>query len=275
MTNDSLEHVLTVARAVAEEAGKVVLEGWRAGGEVRKKGTIDLVTDHDLASEEVIRGRLSDAFPHHHIVAEEQQATHSSEAEQAGPVWYVDPLDGTTNFAHGHPFFSVSLGLFDGAEGLVGVVAAPALGLTWSAARGHGAWRNRARCHVSATPSLGDALCATGFPYDKWTNPDHNVAELDAFLTRTHGVRRGGSAAIDLAMVADGTFDLYWEKGLSPWDMAAGAVLVSEAAGTLSDYDGSPGDPRTGRLVATNGHLHQATLDVLARARRAPPHSDS
>jgi myo-inositol-1(or 4)-monophosphatase len=182
----------------------------------------------------------------------------------------VDPLDGTTNFAHGHPVFAVSMGLYAGREGLVGVVAAPAMGVTWWAARGHGCFRNGVPCRVTNTDALGDALCATGFPYDKWTNPDHNVRELDAFLTRTHGVRRGGSAAVDLAMVADGTFDLYWEQRLSPWDMAAGAVLVSEAGGTLSDYDGTAGDPLKGRLVATNGHLHAETLAVLQRARRGP-----
>jgi myo-inositol-1(or 4)-monophosphatase len=266
MDTHTVEHALAVARAVAHEAGQLVLRGFRAGGEVRKKGTIDLVTEHDLASERLIRGKLAAAFPDHRIVAEEGAADDDRGAH-GGPVWYVDPLDGTTNFAHGHPFYSVSIALFDGAEGLVGVVAAPAIGVTWSAARGHGAHRNGVPCRVTDTSSLGDALCATGFPYDKWTNPDHNVAELDAFLTRTHGVRRGGSAAIDLAMVADGTFDLYWEKGLSPWDMAAGAVLVQEAGGTLSDYDGAPGDPLAGRLVATNGHLHQATLDVIAQAR--------
>lgn len=266
MDQPALEHALAVARAIAEEAGNTLLGGYRQGGEVRKKGDIDLVTDHDLASERLVRHRLSSAFPRHRIVAEEASEG-SVAAGGAGPVWYVDPLDGTTNFAHGHPFFSVSIALFDGARGLVGVVAAPALGVIWSAGRGLGARRNGVEARVSETSTLSDALCATGFPYDKWTNPDHNVAELDAFLTRTRGVRRGGSAAIDLAMVADGTFDLYWEKGLSPWDMAAGAVLVEEAGGTLSDYDGAPGNPLVGRLVASNGHLHAATLEVLASAR--------
>lgn len=263
MDTNAIRGAWEEAQRIAAAAAQVVLPGWRSGATVRKKGRIDLVTEYDLAAESLIRRELAASFPHHRIVAEEGAAEGEGEV-----VWYVDPLDGTTNFAHGHPLFSVSIALFDGAEGLVGVIAAPALGVTWSAGRGLGAFRNGEPCRVSSTATLSEALCATGFPYDKWTNPDHNVAELDAFLTRTHGVRRGGSAALDLAMVADGTFDLYWEKQLSPWDMAAGAVLVQEAGGQLSDYDGSPGDPRTGRLVASNGRVHAAALEVLTETRR-------
>ena len=165
-------------------------------------------------------------------------------------VWYVDPIDGTTNFVHGHFFFAASIALYRGLEGIVGVVHAPALGVTWKAARGAGAYRNEVRCQVSSRAKLEEAVCATGFPYDRWTNPDNNHAELAAFLERCRGVRRCGSAAIDLCLVADGTYDVYWEKALNAWDMCAGALLVEEAGGRLSGYEGEPADPRAGRLIA-------------------------
>jgi len=247
-----------VAETLGAEAGALLLRGFRTGAEVRKKGRIDLVTEFDLASEALLRAGIADAFPEHRIVAEEGQAEGTGEV-----VWYVDPLDGTTNFAHGHPFFSVSIALYDGDRPVLGVVVAPALGITWSGRAGHGARRNGVPCRVSETRALEDALCATGFPYDRWTNPDDNTREMKAFLKCTQGVRRCGSAAIDLALVADGTYDLYWEKSLSAWDMAAGALLVQEAGGRLSDTRGAPGDPRTGELLATNPHLQSPALRVL------------
>lgn len=258
----AIRAALRVAKDAAADASRLLLDGFRSGAEVRKKGRIDLVTDYDLASERRLRDRLAAAFPDHRIVGEEGDPQGSGER-----IWYVDPLDGTTNFAHGHPFFSVSIALYDGDRPVVGVVAAPALGVTWSACAEGGAFRGERPCRVSTTSALSDALCATGFPYDRWDNPDNNERELSAFLRRTHGVRRCGSAAIDLALVADGTYDLYWEQRLHAWDMAAGALIVIEAGGRLSDYDGAEGDARSGRLVATNGALHDATLAVLAAAR--------
>lgn len=266
MDDRELDEALETARAIAAEAGDLVLAGYRTGAIATKKGVIDLVTEYDLRSEELVRRRLSAAFPDHAIVGEE------GEAQGAGDlVWYVDPLDGTTNFAHGHPCFSVSIALCRNSEPLVGVVAAPALGVTWWGRRGGGCFRGSARCRVSDCRSLGDALCATGFPYDRQTNPDDNLREYRAFMKRTQGIRRAGSAAIDLAMVADGTFEVYWEQRLNAWDMCAGALLVLEGGGRLSDYDGSPGDPRSGRLVATNGHLHEPALRALAEARSDLP----
>lgn len=253
---------LEVAARLGDEAGRLVMEGFRAGGEVRKKGAIDLVTEWDLRSEALIRRGLERAFPDHAIVGEEGEDTGTGEL-----VWYVDPLDGTTNFAHGHPFFSVSIALCRGPEPLVGAVVAPALGITWLATAGGEATRNGRPCRVASTASLNEALCATGFPYDRRDNPDDNLREYRAFLKRTQGIRRGGSAAIDLAMTADGTFAVYWEQRLSPWDLAAGACLVAAAGGRLSDYRGGPADVRRGALVATNGVLHEATLAVLAEAR--------
>ena len=254
---------LRVAERLAREAGELVLQGWRAGGSIERKGRIDLVTDYDLRSEQAIRAGLTEAFPGHRIVGEEQP-----ESGEGNHVWYVDPIDGTTNFAHGHPFFCVSIALYRGSVGLVGVVHAPALGTTWTATAGAGTRRNGEPCSVSSRDTMEEALCATGFPYDRWTHPDNNEREFSYFLKRTRGVRRCGSAALDLALLAEGTYDLYWEQALQAWDMCAGALLVSEAGGRLSDYAGGPADPRSGRLVASNTLLHDEALRILAEARR-------
>ena len=266
----ALGATLDRTRAIAAAAASIALEGWRAGGAVEKKGAIDLVTEFDRKVEAFIRAELAESFPEHRVVGEEGEVTEGT----APLTWYVDPIDGTTNFAHGHPFFCVSIALWSegegGSHGEVGVVAAPALGVTWSGARGLGAFRNDRPCRVSATATLDDALCATGFPYDRRTTDEDNLREHRTLLKRTRGIRRCGSAAIDLCLVAEGTYDLYWEQKLNPWDMCAGALLVAEAGGTLSDYDGGPPDPRDGRLVVSNGPIHEAALAALAEARLSP-----
>jgi len=260
---------LQLAERIAIEAGELVMKGWRSKTEISHKGRFDLLTQYDLDSERLIRERLDRAFPLHRIVGEENAETGAGEL-----VWYVDPIDGTTNFAHGHFFFSVSIALYRGSQGLVGVVHAPALGVTWKAAAGMGAFRNDELCEVSARDQLEQALCATGFPYDRWSNPDNNHAELAQFLRRARGVRRCGAASIDLCLVADGTYDIYWERGLKAWDMCAGALIVQEAGGQLSTYEGGTADPRTGKLVASNGLLHEAALRTIGEARnKFPPES--
>jgi myo-inositol-1(or 4)-monophosphatase len=259
---DELQHALAIAEQAASDASRIAMKGWRAGGAISKKGRFDLLTEYDLASERLIRERLGAAFPTHRIVGEEAEATGAGDL-----VWYVDPIDGTTNFAHGHFFFAVSIALYHGDEGLAGVVHAPALGVVWTAQRGGGAFRNGERCSVSTRDRLDEAVCATGFPYDRWSNPDNNHAELALFLQRVRGVRRCGAAAIDLCLVADGTYDIYWEKALSAWDMCAGALIVREAGGRLSGYEGQEADPRCGKLVATNGLLHEAALETIGEAR--------
>jgi myo-inositol-1(or 4)-monophosphatase len=261
-SREECEHALGVAERVARDAGALVFEGWRGRTTISYKGKFDLLTEYDLRSEQLIRDELTQAFPEHRIVGEE-----NSETGDGDLVWYVDPIDGTTNFAHGHPFFCVSIALYDGAEGLAGVVHAPALGTTWKASKHSGAFRNGDRCEVSARASLEEALCATGFPYDRWTNPDNNHEELALFLRRARGIRRCGSAAIDLCLVADGTYDIYWEQGLNAWDMCAGALMVLEAGGQLSTYDGVTVDPRSGKLIATNGLLHDAAVRTVREAR--------
>ena len=262
LPNDELERALTVAEEAALDAGTLAMQGWRASAAISKKGRFDLLTEYDLASERLIRDRLGASFPDHRIVGEEAEETGAGNL-----VWYVDPIDGTTNFAHGHFFFAVSIALYDGNEGLVGVVCAPALGVLWKAMQGGGAFRNSDPCAVSTRERLDEAVCATGFPYDRWSNPDNNHAELALFLQRVRGVRRCGAASIDLCLVADGTYDLYWEKALSAWDMCAGALIVREAGGRLSGYRGENADPRSGKLVASNGLLHDAALQTIGEAR--------
>ncbi len=253
---------LDAAERAALLAGELVMEGWRTGTEIARKGRFDLLTKYDLESERLIRGVLSGEFPDHRIVGEEGAETGEGEL-----VWYVDPIDGTTNYAHGHFFFAMSIALYRGREGLVGLVHAPALGTTWKAAKGMGAFRNSKPCSVSTRAELEEAVCATGFPYDRGSNSDDNLTELALFLRRSRGIRRCGAAAVDLCLVADGTYDVYWEKGLSAWDLCAGALIVKEAGGRLSTYEGEQADPRTGKLLASNGLLHEAAVRTIREAR--------
>ena len=267
ITEDS-QRALQVAERVALQAGELVMKGWRSVGEISRKGRFDLLTEYDLRSEQLIREHLSREFPMHRIIGEENAESGDGDSEL---VWYVDPIDGTTNFAHGHFFFGVSIALYRGSQGLAGVVHAPALGVTWKAAKGMGAFRNAERCSVSTRDQLEEAVCATGFPYDRWSNPDNNHAELALFLQRARGIRRCGAASVDLCLVADGTYDIYWEQGLNAWDMCAGALLVQEAGGQLSTYEGDAADPRTGKLIASNGVLHEVAVRTIREARNKLP----
>ena len=260
------QRALEVAERVALQAGELVMKGWRSVGEISRKGRFDLLTEYDLASEKLIRDELSREFPRHRIIGEE-----NAESGEGELTWYVDPIDGTTNFAHGHFFFGVSIALYHGSQGLAAVVHAPALGVTWKAAKGMGAFRNGMPCSVSTRDQLEEAVCATGFPYDRWSNPDNNHAELSLFLQRARGIRRCGAASVDLCLVADGTYDIYWEQGLNAWDMCAGALLVQEAGGALSTYEGGPADPRTGKLIASNGALHDVAVRTIREARHKLP----
>ena len=271
MSPEELSYALDRARGLVDEASGLALEAFRYGGVVRKKGDTDLVTETDLAVEGFMRARLAALFPDHDVVGEEGDDLAHGER----PVWLVDPIDGTTNFAHGHPHFAISLGLVMDDVPILGVVAAPALGVVWSGAVGLGAtrrWKHASgerleTCRVSEVTVLGDALAATGFPYDRWIRDDDNTREHRAFLKRAQGMRRCGSAALDCCFVADGTYDLYWERSLKSWDVAAGIALVVAAGGRVTDYSGGPSDLRTGELVASNGALHAQALAVLAAAR--------
>jgi myo-inositol-1(or 4)-monophosphatase len=259
---DELAGWVREARAIAEEAGRLLLAGWRRALRVERKGAIDLVTELDLASEALIAERMRAAFPGHALVAEE------SGGEVHVPLaWYVDPLDGTTNFAHGHFVFSVAIGLAHQGVPIAGVVHAPAIGLTWDGAVGVGAFRNGEPCRVSESATLEASIVATGFPYDRATDPDDNLRETARIVPRVQGIRRLGSAAVDLALVADGTYDGYWEQKLKPWDLCAGAAIARAAGATLTDYLGDEVRATTSRIVCTNGRIHEALRAEVVAAR--------
>lgn len=254
---------LGTATTFAIQAGALLMEGWRRGPAIQKKSDIDLVTEFDLRSEELLRARIGEAFPEHGLVAEEGADEPSGEL-----VWYVDPLDGTTNFAHGHFVFAVSIGLARGDQPILGVVHAPAIGTTWAGAEGLGATRNGQPCHVSSASELSESVVATGFPYHRAKSDDNNVAEVSRLAPSLRGLRRCGAAAVDLCLVADGTYDGYWEQGLQPWDVCAGLAIARAAGARATDYRGRPADARSGRLIVTNGELHAPLAAAVASARR-------
>lgn len=251
---------LMVARLAAAEAASLLVAGAGAD-DVREKARADLVTPVDLDSERAILTRIRAAFPDHGILAEESGGAAAIE----GPTWIVDPLDGTVNYVHGHPFACVSIGFWDADGPAVGVVHAPFLGEVFHAVRGGGAFLNDRRLHVSDVRRGEATLQATGFPFKAGKGDPGTFFRLVAdLLTATHGVRRAGAAALDLAYVAAGRVDGFFEIGLSPWDMAAGILLVLEAGGRVTGWPGDAEPPvRTGRLVATNGLTHDWLCERL------------
>ena len=262
---------LNTALAIAAEAGELLRQGY---GAVRQRATkssaVDLVTEYDHQAEALIMGRLRAAFPHHLVLGEE--GTHDEAAIAGGghtPTWIVDPIDGTNNFSHAFPVFAVSLALWQGNQPLVGVLTDPLRGETFYAIHDQGAWlasgkKAPRRLQTSAATTLVESLLATGFPYDRHTSNHDNLAEFGAFLKQAQGVRRCGAAALDLAYVAAGRLDGYWEYKLSSWDVAAGVMLVQEAGGTVTMMDGRPFRlaPHVD-LIASNGRIHQAMRGVI------------
>lgn len=254
------EPYLTFAKTVAAEAGALIKENFLGTFGVDLKGATNLVTDVDRAAEALIVDALARAFPFHEVVAEEG----SRRGGDGGWRWYVDPLDGTNNFAHGYPMVAVSLGLERDGDVAAGVVFDALRGEAFWAERGGGAWCDRGPLRVSAAAALSEALVATGFPYDKHDSSVDNVANFGRVAKRVRGIRRGGSAALDLAYVAAGRLDGFWELKLSPWDTAAGVLLVAEAGGEVSRIDGTAYKPGDVDLVATNGPVHDALRALLA-----------
>lgn len=255
--------ILAIALAAAREGARLVEAGWRNHPRAEHKGPVDLVTKFDRDCEQLLRARLGEKsiFP---VVGEEQGGQRAPGPDEA--TWYVDPIDGTTNFVHGHPFYAVSIGLLLGTAPVLGVVVAPSLRVEWAGVEGDVATRNGERCQVSMVAQFSDALLATGFPYDRATSPENNFDAFVAIKKRAQAVRRCGSAAIDMCLVADGTYDGYWEQKLGVWDVAAGAAIVLAAGGKLSSYDGGPVNIPTGHVVATNGKIHDALIRELASA---------
>jgi myo-inositol-1(or 4)-monophosphatase len=251
---------LETAVEIAREAGGLLATYFERRVRFELKGEFDLVTEADRASEKLVVERLRTHFPAHAILAEEGGGHENS----SGYRWYVDPLDGTTNFAHGFPMFNVTLGLQRAGEAVAGVVYDPIRQEMFAAERGSGAYLNGKRIHVSGVGNLSESLSSTGFPSMK-RNHDVNIHFYYQVAMASHGVRRTGSAAIDLAYVASGRLDFFWEFGLKPWDMAAGTLLVQEAGGRVSDMHGAPHDINSSpHLLADNGALHEPALAFLS-----------
>jgi myo-inositol-1(or 4)-monophosphatase len=257
---------LDVAVEAAREAGSILRAEFDRPQKIGYKGDVDLVTETDRRSEAAVVERLRSHFPKHAIVAEEGTGQESDSAFR----WYVDPLDGTTNFAHGYPCFCVSIGLAENDELVAGVILNPVNDELYTAVKGEGAWLNNKRIQVSTVPKLRTSLLATGFPQQKRTRSP-NIDYYWQFTLASHGVRRDGSAALDLAALACGRFDGFWEFGLKPWDTAAGVLLVREAGGMVTNLAGQP--YRTGdyELLASNRLIHaemqQLAADIAERAQ--------
>jgi myo-inositol-1(or 4)-monophosphatase len=231
---------------------------------VEKKGAIDLVTEVDIEVERMARALLQSRFPDHDVLAEEMGGASATASHR----WVFDPLDGTTNFAHGVPIFCASLALEIDGEAVVGAVFDPNRQELFTAERGVGAWLNGAPIQVSSTATVIDALLVTGFPYDVHQTLDDVVGLFGAFVGRARAIRRLGSAALDLCWVGAGRMDGFWEERLQPWDTRAGALIVEQAGGRLSGLDGGPWDARGAHLLASNGHLHEQLLEIVADFRR-------
>ncbi len=255
--------MLNFAMQTAREAGRVLAERFgRRQLKVTSKGEIDLVTEADLASERLIVERIRSHYPRHSILSEEAGEVAVVGGERAEWKWVIDPLDGTTNYAHGYPCFCVSIALEHEGEVVVGVVYDPVRDELFAAERGEGASLNGRRIRVSEVSDINRALLCTGFPYD--VRERSNFARhFTAFIMNAQSVRRDGAAALDLAYVACGRFDGFWEEGLRPWDVAAGVLLVEEAGGRVTHYDGSPFRIYQPPIAASNGLVHEAMLEVL------------
>jgi myo-inositol-1(or 4)-monophosphatase len=265
MTNSYLE----VAVEAALEGGAILLAEFDHPAKISYKGEVDIVTQADRRSEQAVVTRLRTRFPTHAIVAEEGGGYETDSPYR----WHVDPLDGTTNFAHGYPCFAVSIGLEQDGELIAGAIYQPISRELFTAARGEGAYLNQKRIQVSRIEHLATSLLATGFPSNKRArNP--NIYYYWDFTLRSHGVRRDGSAALDLAAVACGRFDGFWEFGLHSWDTAAGVLLVREAGGTVTTFSGQPYRPGDHETLASNGHIHnemrQVAAGVAERAAQPP-----
>jgi len=253
------EKLLELAKSAAEEAGELLLEGLGEERDVSSKsGPTDLVTQYDRDSQDLIVGMVQDSFPDHSILAEEELGVKGSSTK-----WIIDPLDGTTNYIYNYPLFDVSIGVESEGEMLAGVIHIPVIGETYAAVRGAGATLNGEPVSVSDEKELSSSLLSTGFPYDEDLVP--RALEIFSNLARkSRGIRRDGAAGVDLAFVASGRFDGFWELGLSPWDVAAGSLIIEEAGGYVTDFSGEEHDVYDSPgIVATNGEMHGELVEKL------------
>ena len=255
MSAERASEFVSAIEAIAREAGELLMGYFARRVPIEYKGDVDLVTEADRASEALIMDRIQARFPRHDVLGEEGARRETGSDYK----WYVDPLDGTTNFAHGFPVFCISMGLEHKGQLIAGVVYDPARGEMFSAEKGSGAYLNQRRMQVSKTTNLPESLLATGFPsHKRHKNP--NIRFYHQITLRTHGVRRAGSAALDLACVASGRFDGFWEFNLNPWDLAAGVLLVEEAGGQVTGFFGQPFRLADRDVVASNGLIHADLL---------------
>lgn len=260
-----LKTLLAIATEAALAGGVVLKSYWGKLASIQEKGRSgDLVTEADTLAEQAILAVLQKYVPEHQILAEESGRSGQGESPY---LWAIDPLDGTTNYAHQYPFSASSVGLLCQGVSCVGAIYDPFHDEMFAAAQGLGASRNGEPIHVSSTDQLERSLLVTGFAYDRREVVDNNYAEFCHLTHLTQGVRRGGAASVDLAYIACGRLDGYWERGLSPWDLAAGVVLVTEAGGRVTAYNQSSFDLSTGRILATNGAIHAALSQELLRVR--------
>ncbi|HAL62320.1 MAG TPA: inositol monophosphatase [Chloroflexi bacterium] len=250
---------------LAKEAGEILLANFGRAKEAARKGEIDLVTEADLASQRLIVEAIRQRYPDHTILSEEAPRLEG----KSEFTWLIDPLDGTINYFHGYPAFAISIALKEREEITLGAVYDPLRDEFFYAQKGEGATLNDKGVKVSTTHRLISSLLATGFPYQRVAIPDNNVPEFSRLVTRVQGIRRGGSAALDLAYVAAGRLDGYWEMHLSPWDWAGGGLLVEEAGGVVTDLEGGPWSPFKRGIVATNGRIHEELISELKAAADA------
>ncbi len=262
-TVPEIDRFLSVAREAALKAGEFLRNNLNRRQRVAYKGVVNLVTDCDRRSQAIITTALRRAFPDHGILAEEGEETR--QPDKTGYRWLIDPLDGTTNFAHRLPIFCVSIALEYAGKVILGLVYDPMRQELFQAVRGRGAFLNGRRIKVSDTRLLNRSLLATGFPYDLRESRVNNLTHFENFLFRAQAIRRCGAAALDLCYVACGRFDGFWELKLNPWDVAAGTLMVTEAGGTVSDFRGGKCFLDGREVVATNGLIHRAMLRVLKK----------
>jgi len=259
---------LAFAQDTARAAGQVLRRLYRQRHAVQYKSSdIDIVTEADLASEQLIVDAIRSAFPTHRIYSEEGLGDAHTLTADASPLWLVDPLDGTVNYAHGYPAWGVSLALSEGGQVHLAVTYDPLRDELFVAQWGKGTYCNGVRMGVSETAQMNQALVATGFAYKRASLANNNLAEFSAVMPGVQGVRRGGSAVLDLAYLAGARLDGYWEMHLKPWDWAAGWLLVVEAGGKVTDLRGGPWSLASGDMVASNGLIHAELLSCLAQAR--------
>lgn len=273
----AVRRLVESARAAADAAAEVQIRwaGRLGMGEVAEKGASDFVTRADLEAQAAALAVLRERHPGHRVLAEEEEdgdqgGASSSDASEAArrdddtPIWVVDPLDGTTNFVHGHPMYAASVAVAVRGRPVAGAVSCPSTGERWWAARGRGAWKNGRRIRVSPMETLREALVGTGFPFKALDVLPEYLDQLGRLLERSAGVRRGGAAALDLAYLAEGRLDAFWELFLNPWDFAAGALLVEEAGGLVGRVGGGPLELTPGSVLAANGpELLEAVGEVV------------